>query len=541
MKKIFVIAACVGLLLSSCNSWLEEHPESILTRQDFNKTEEHFLGQVNYLYRTGFVTKYSNAGSAYIGPFASVTSMLTGYFRNSYEGQENVCLYSRQLTRQNETNNVSGTMDGVWDDCYDAINVANSVISNINAEGVSVSADAKTQYVGEAKFFRAMNYFYLVKTFGDIPLTLTNYYSASQEMGLARTAKADVMKQVVSDLKDAVSSLPAKTWQSDAHRITKYVAEMGLTDVYMYQGDYANAASTAKDIIKSGLYQLTQNTDRGLNSAFNKLRTTDDLPEVIYAQEFDNTVATSGWWPTYAFTSSATSVFDKYAITERAFGPYGRYLNIYTSQDLRGQEKQFFATSYTNPVNGKTWTMPVASGVTSDSPDYYNQIGCWYYFDEEAMESTGRGTKDWNVYRYAETLLDAAEAIAQSSGVTAEAAGYLAQVQSRALGESEATLTSRLQSLPKEKFIETCWTERLREFPLEFKIWDDCVRTGKFPVISNTMHSGEVTYVDLVGATNGSGAKFKQSDLLWPISLNEIQRNPKLTQNDGYASTNKAQ
>ncbi len=77
-------------------------------------------------------------------------------------------------------------------------------------------------------------------------------------------------------------------------------------------------------------------------------------------------------------------------------------------------------------------------------------------------------------------------------------------------------------------------TERLREFPLEFKIWDDCLRTGKFPVISST-EKGKVTYVDLVGAKNASGATFKSSDLLWPISLNEMQRNPSLTQNEGYA------
>lgn len=541
MKKIFILAACCGLLLSSCDSWLEEKPESILTRKDFNQTDAQFLGQVNYLYRNGFLRQYSNAASAYIGPFESVTSMLTGYFRNSYEGQENVCQYSRLLTRQQETNNVSGTMDNVWDQCYDAINVANSVINNIDNDGVTVSSSNKTQYVAEAKFFRAMNYFLLVKTFGDVPLSLTDYYSSSQDMELARTAKSEVLTQVIADLRDAVNNLVAATWQNSGHRITKYVAEMGLTDVYMYMGDYSNAATSARDIINSGLYELTQNDDRGLNSAYNKLRTTDDLPEVIYAQEYDNTVSNSSWWPTYAFTSSATSVFDKYAIFERVCGPYGRYLNIYTSDDLRGQEKQFFVTSYTNETTGKTWTMPVAAGVSSSDPAYYDNIGCWYYFDQEAMEVTGRGTKDWNLYRYAETLLDAAEAIAQTTGVTSEAAGYLAQIQSRALGKTVAELTTQLQSLSKEDFIHTCWTERLREFPLEFKIWDDCVRTGMFPNISNTMHSGQVTYVNLVGATNGSGATFKQSDLLWPISLNEIQRNPNLTQNDGYAVTNKAE
>ena len=79
-----------------------------------------------------------------------------------------------------------------------------------------------------------------------------------------------------------------------------------------------------------------------------------------------------------------------------------------------------------------------------------------------------------------------------------------------------------------------CWKERLREFPLEMKIWDDCLRTGKFPNISTTT-KGEVQFVDLIGATNGSGATFKETDMVWPIPVEEIQRNPNLTQNDGYA------
>lgn len=101
-------------------------------------------------------------------------------------------------------------------------------------------------------------------------------------------------------------------------------------------------------------------------------------------------------------------------------------------------------------------------------------------------------------------------------------------------GKTVAQLTSELQSLSKEAFIQACWTERLREFPLEYKMWDDCVRTKKFPVISKT-EKGKVQYVDLVGATNGSGATFKATDLVWPISVNEIQRNPSLEQNEGYS------
>ena len=52
----------------------------------------------------------------------------------------------------------------------------------------------------------------------------------------------------------------------------------------------------------------------------------------------------------------------------------------------------------------------------------------------------------------------------------------------------------------------------------------------------STTNKGQVTFVDLVGATNGSGATFKATDLVWPIPVEEIQRNPNLTQNEGYSA-----
>lgn len=540
MKKIFLLMACAGLLLTSCDSFLDENPKSSLTLNDFNKSDAHFLGQVNYLYRNGASSIISGASSAYMGSFVTMNGMLTGYFSNAYEGQERTCYFARTLSRHDDVNTVSGSVDGVWDNCYRTINVANSVIANIENQDAEVSAANKAQYTAEAKFFRAYNYFLLVKTFGDVPLTTKPYTSADQDMRLPRTAKAEVFKLIEQDLKDAVSGLKAETWQNNKHRVTKYVAEMALTDVYMFQGKYSEAAASAKDIINSGKYALTTNDNTGLGSAYNKLRSTDDLSEVVYAFEYDNSISTSNWWPTYAFDAGATSVFNKYAIYERVYGPNGQFLNVYPRNDLRIQEKQFFAKSYTNErytvdgvTSSRTWKM---NGFDKDSTGvgYRDQIGCWYYFDQNANEETGRGTKDWNFYRYAETLLDAAEAIAQTSGVTTEAVNYLAQVQQRAYPSKTRTeIVAELQQLTKEKFLEACWTERLREFPLEFKIWDDCVRTGKFPVISTTT-PGQVTYVNLVGATNAAGAVFKQSDLVWPISINEIQRNPQLTQNEGY-------
>ena len=213
-------------------------------------------------------------------------------------------------------------------------------------------------------------------------------------------------------------------------------------------------------------------------------------------------------------------------MSRRVYGPSTRFLNIYDAKDLRVKPNQFFHWDFTF-TNKK--------GVVKNW--HSTEPGCWYYYDEEAMMKTGQGTKDFNFFRYSEALLDAAEAIVQAGGaVTDEAAGYLAQVQARANteGKTAEQIKTALMGLSKDDFIHACWTERLREFPLEFKIWDDCLRTKMFPNVSADT-KGKVDYVNLVGAKNGSGATFKTTDLVWPFPLTELQRNKLLEQNEGYA------
>ena len=418
MKKILTVAiACACLTgFSACNDFLEEKPKSSLTAPDYYQTEAQAQANVNYLYRTGASSKLTGAGSAYVGPFASITGQLTGYFTNSYEGQELTCKYSRELTRQQNTMTVSVTIDGIWDDCYKAINVANGAIKYIPE--ISMDQSLANRLIGEAKFFRAWNYFNLVKIFGGVPLTVEPYESM-ENMYLERASVEQVYAQVESDLKDAVNALPATTFYNNSNRITKYAAAMVLTSVYMQQGKYADAASAVKTVIDSP-HALATNDDLALGSAYNKIRTTDGLAESIYSYEYNATISNGGWWPTYAFNSAATAIFGTYSIFERTYGPTNQFLNVYAANDLRIQPNQFFHWNYTNPDNGKTWTAPE------------NACGCWFWYDEDALLNTGRSTKDRDIFRYAEALLDAAESIAQSQGVTAEAAGYLAQVKARA-------------------------------------------------------------------------------------------------------------
>lgn len=524
-KKLYIAAiACACLVgFSSCESWLEEETRSTKTDEVFPTLQSDVESMVTSLYRTGAPSELTGAGSAYLGPCSTLGGMLTGYFSNEYEGQERTCAYARTLTRQENTNTVSESFSSLYTNSYKAIRIANTVIQR--AGNITMSEETRNELIAQAKFFRAFNYFTLVKYFGDVPLITEPYADATAELQIAKSPATAVYAVIEQDLKDAVNALPAKKFYENGNKVGKYAAAMLLTSVYMQEGKYSDAANSVKTVLNSG-HALTANGDLAMNSAFNKLRSTDGLDEVIYAYEYNATISTSGWWPTYAFSGTAEGIFDTFSLSRRVYGASTRFLNIYDAKDLRVKPNQFFHWDFTF-TNKK--------GVVKNW--HSTEPGCWYYYDEEAMMKTGQGTKDFNFFRYSEALLDAAEAIVQAGGaVTDEAAGYLAQVQARANteGKTAEQIKTALMGLSKDDFIHACWTERLREFPLEFKIWDDCLRTKMFPEVSENT-KGKVDYVNLVGAKNGSGATFKATDLVWPFPLTELQRNKLLVQNEGYA------
>ena len=204
------------------------------------------------------------------------------------------------------------------------------------------------------------------------------------------------------------------------------------------------------------------------------------------------------------------------------FKPTKELLCIYDSvRDLRIQEKQFFHSHLTYVNDSAEITQ-------------YFETAPYLWHDDVALFESGRTGKDLVVYRYAEVLLIAAEAIAKTEGVTPEAIGYLADVRSRAYWQTDRIeIIAELSGLTEEKFIEQVWIERLRELALEFKTWTDIQRTRKFPVTSEE-NKGQVEFVDVIGHTSIWGNTFEDKHMLFPISENEIQRNPNLSQNSGY-------
>jgi hypothetical protein len=531
MKKIIsgLISIALLMLAASCESFLDETPRSNMSTEQNFSSPAHAGNAVNGLYRKGAPIFYADGG-VYMPQRATHGGFISGFFDNEYKGQEVICDYSQKLSIT--AGNISTQLDGVWDEAYGAISRANTAIRYIPGTP-DLSDQEKNTLLGEAKFFRAFNYFYLVRYFGDVPLILEPYESLDN-MYVARTAAAEVYARIVQDLTEAIPALPEQAFCDNAHRIGRYTAQTVLAHVYLQMSgyplqanNYQGAAAAARDVINSGKHSLIPNGDTPENSAYNVIRTADDNPEYIYNIEFVTGISTNnGRLQTSLPNIASTWSVYKYSITNNAYRPVKEYMNIYDmDKDLRAQQDQFFSYTITYEKGGEV--------ITYEIPDDKSPAPHLWY-EENAALNTGNCDKDFTIYRYAEVLLIAAEAIAQSEGVTAEAVKYLADVRARAYNTTpREEIEASLSSLSKEAFIQEVWMERMRELVFEFRTWDDIQRTRLYPVTSDA-NPGKATFVNVVGAVNPWGQTFREAHLLWPISANELQRNPSLTQNPGY-------
>ena len=150
MKKILTsMVACACMVgFSACDSFLDESPKDQLTTNSYYLSPAHAQQNVNYLYRTGVPARISSTG-AYAGSIAQIQGALTGYFINSYEGQELTYKYGREMTRQQNTQTVGVALGSEWTQAYKAINIANTAIANI--PNINMDAAKITSLLAEAK------------------------------------------------------------------------------------------------------------------------------------------------------------------------------------------------------------------------------------------------------------------------------------------------------------------------------------------------------------------------------------------------------
>ncbi|PIF00032.1 MAG: RagB/SusD family nutrient uptake outer membrane protein [Maribacter sp.] len=524
IKISILVVITVAFLGSSCSDFLDEEPRSELSSSQFFKEADQARSAVNSLYRTGAPSMTN--GGVYSGVPTMLGAYMSGFFSNEYAGQELHVINTQQLTLNGD--NIGGYLQDRWGDLYRGISRANNAIKYI-PETPGLADTERNQLMAEAKFFRAYAYYYLVRLFGPVPLT-TEPYDSLEDLYLERSSVAEVYAQIEADLSDALynGELANVGMVDNGKRISSGTVATLLAEVYLTMSGnplnvdrYGDAASLAQKIVNGdyGSFSLVQHDmiDGKVdleNSAYNKIRRSDaSAQEHIYIKEYDPAISTSGF-PRYSYpTGLSQDVL--YDIVNGAYQPSSTFIGLYDPvNDLRAQEKQYFHT-------------------TLEGSDKTFEHTPYMWHDDEAIFETANSGKDQAMLTFADVLLIGAEAIAQSSGVTAEAVNYLAQVRARAYWQSDiSTIETSLSGLGVNEFVEEVWKERHRELVFEFQNWNDIVRTRKIPV-ANT--PGEITFVDAVGFVTSQDKQIEQKHMLLPLPGPELQRNPSLgTDNNGY-------
>ena len=232
-KHLAVILCMVSLssTLGSCRKYLEiDLPKDQITSTAVFDNAANTLAAVNGLYT--YALKPANF-LTYQGDF------LLGITADEFQ-------YSLNYYDEFMTNSIapaSYNLGGIWSLFYQVIYQANGIIEKV--PGSPVADNLKATYIAEAKIFRAFCHLYLTSYFGDVPLIQTTNVTVTSSA--KRTAKADVLKAIATDLQDAESILAPGTIRNG--RFNKWMATALLARVYLYQKDWANAETKATALI----------------------------------------------------------------------------------------------------------------------------------------------------------------------------------------------------------------------------------------------------------------------------------------------------
>lgn len=473
-------------LAAGCRDLLVESPKNQLTIENFYQTEADARSAIAAAYRP-------LADGPLFGTAMKTALIIAADYARSGLAEENEQITALSRLAWDAT---TPRVTDPWFGWYDIIAQSNVLLEKL--PGAQMPEAARTRIAGEAKFLRALGYFYLVRLYGDVPLVTTTKEQAGQP---SRTPKEQVFAQIVKDAQEAEAGLPVSWDAPNKGRAPKAAAQTLLAELHLWRSsaeqknEWQQAADAAQRVIAAGTYILEPNyIDAFLPGSQNRR-------EEIFAAQASSAAN--------APTIRAADLFYPRQMGANAAGgfasviPLQWHLDSYARGDYR-REVSYFTTGRT--ATGATVTFP---------PHVYK------------FRPTARpGPQDVNapIYRYAEVLLFHAEAL-NELGRTSEAVASLNQVRARARrgtgAETRAQPANYAGPLTAAAVRDTIFEERRIETAFEADRWFDLVRRG--PEFFQRMLARDPLATDV-----------QLTDMLWPIPQREIAVNPNLTQNPGY-------
>ena len=503
-KYIIVAALATPLALTSCSdSFLEVTPPDKATVDEYFSSYDHIIEAMAATYNP--MRQYDWNNSQY-APLTLCSDVMGDDVWPGGSGiSDNQHLH--KMFNFESTQNSSDALSGIWNQSFKGVRNANDVLRYIDNSKQSLTDAQYNTLSAEARTLRAFYYMQLWKFYGNIPFYMENLkapYIAEQK------SANEVYEAVISDLESAISlnALPMKWDDKNLGRMSQAAAYMIYAEMVMYQNDesrYAKALGYMQEIIKD-----KQNYDLNPDYANIFLESGEWTKESIFEIGYMDDGAVRAWGG--GVINAGGTVYPRF-ISPRDYKESDGVDNGWGFEPVRLETLDLFDEGDVR----KDATIFDGRGKNCDTKSW-QYTGLWLKkyiaYKENNKDQKADGDLNFNnnlrIYRFAETLLNAAELIVRTGGNMADAEEYLNKVHHR------AGLTDN-----KAATIDNIIDERHKEFVGEGKRYWDLIRTGK---------AATTLVPDAYGYRTNTWTEKKK---YLPIPLSEIDASHgTLTQND---------
>ncbi|WP_088653161.1 RagB/SusD family nutrient uptake outer membrane protein [Geofilum rhodophaeum] len=428
----------VFVALGACSDWLYLEPENGITVDEYWQSEQDVHAAVMGCYAS-LLGGSSHPMAEAVFNWGELRADMVAPFRSIYSDYYQI--NQSEITPDNGMARYNGA--------YFTINLCNTVLEKgpavLEVDGAFTEAEMD-RYRGEMLTLRALLYFYLVRTFDEVPLVLEATVSDSRVERHSKASREDLFLQIEADLQ-AAERLIAKDYgnrDENKGRLTWYALKTIQADVFLWQDKYADVVSACNAVIGSGQFSLVPGNEDWFRIVYVDGNSQESIFELQFSQEKLN--------PYYTWMSTSAEA---------------RYrANVETME-------------YLFPVN--IMALPEDADIRSDGASYKASGGysLWKYVgaDRFVEKNSNEAFSNWIVYRYADVLLMKAEALANSDGPTdgLDALALIEQVRTRANAPDDTKVTATDQYSLTTYIVD----ERAREFAFEGKRWFDVLRNAK--------------------------------------------------------------
>ncbi len=569
MKKILnrvskgVVVACAMLTAVGCEDFLDKQPldgfSDVSVYADESLTFAYLSECYNYMFH-GFADSYGNGYSTGGNGWAHTLNELSDDSRSKSSWIVANKVYGAGLLYAS-----SGFCEN-WQENYKAIFKCNTLMAGL--EQYSELAEAtEARFVAEARFIRASQYFHLVIRYGDIPL-IKEAQDIDGDLLTPQSTAAEVYDFIATEFAEAAEDLPsaADLATTEYGRATKEACWAYQGRALLFAERWAESAAASKKVIDSNYFELEAEYEDICHIHYGTIS-----KECVFDVLFDGVVKYNSFdkycSPTLAgsgssFYNATQSLVDAYetlngmpVVSELAtklsttvdptyddvHAPYANRDKrleatiVYHGQEYRGQITDFSCTKGADGIIAGNNTDAFNAGSGASVTGYWTK----------KFTSTDSGADPysditWTELRYAEVLLNYAEALtkASDSAPSQEVYDYLNMTRTRGgLPKLEVTRPNRT----KAQMIEELKNERRVELAFQSNRIFDLIRYGDaYETLNNLTHMGMAPIKAADGSITYERVEsiytqiFHSHYTRFPIPFSEIEANPNLVQNPGY-------